>query len=47
MFLMLVVDWQASVVRDKEARHYYEVAGVSIITAGSPVDTFNYRKLSG
>ena len=36
MFLMLVVDWQASVVRGKEAGHYCEVAGASIITAGSP-----------
>ena len=36
MFPMLVVEWQASVVRGKEAGRFCEVAGVSIITAGSP-----------
>ena len=40
MFPMLVVDWQASVVRGKEAGHFCKVAGVSITAGSPPVDTF-------
>ena len=41
---MLEIGWQASAVRGEEARHFREVASVSIVTAGglhSVVDTFN------
>ena len=34
MLPMLVVGWRASVLRGKEAGHFLEVAGVSIIAAG-------------
>ena len=36
MLPMLVVDWRVSAVRGEEAGHFCEVAGVSIIAAGSP-----------
>ena len=32
---MLVVGWQASVLRDEEAGRFCEVAGMSIVAAGS------------
>ena len=34
MLPMLAVGWQASVLRDKEAGRFCEVAGVSIVAAG-------------
>ena len=34
MLPMLVVGWRASALRGKEAGHFLEVAGVSIIAAG-------------
>ena len=36
MLLMLVGDWRASALRGEEAGHFCEVAGVSIVAAGSP-----------
>ena len=36
MLPMLVVGWQALALRGKEAGHFHEVAGVSIVDAGSP-----------
>ena len=35
MLLMLVGDWQASALRGEEAGRFHEVAGVSIVAAGS------------
>ena len=45
MLPTLGVDWQASAVRDDEAKCFCKVAGMSIDTAGrwSAVDTFNHR----
>ena len=34
MLPTLVVGWQASALRDKEAGQFHEVAGVSIVAAG-------------
>ena len=48
--LMLVVSWQASALRGKEAECFHKVAGMSIIAAGSLrsiVDTSNCRHPSG
>ena len=36
MLPMLAVGWRASVLRGKEAGHFHEVAGVSIVAAGGP-----------
>ena len=36
MLLMLVGDWRASALRGEKAGDFCEVAGVSIIAAGSP-----------
>ena len=49
MLPTLVVDRQASAMRDKEAECFHEVAGVSIVTVSgwSMVDTFNHREPSG
>ena len=35
MLLMLVGDWRASVLRGEEAGRFHEVAGVSIVAAGT------------
>ena len=35
MLPTLAVGWRASVLRDEKAGHFHEVAGVSIIDAGS------------
>jgi len=32
----IAVGWQTSAVRDEEADHYCEVAGMSIVTTGGP-----------
>ena len=50
MLLTLAVGWRASAVKGEEAGHFCEVAGMSIVVAGSPhsvVDTFNCRQPSG
>ena len=41
--LRLVVGWQVSEVRGEESGHFYEVAGMSIITAGSAHSIRNSR----
>lgn len=45
----IAVGWQTSAVRDEEADHYCEVAGMSIVTTGGPrfvllIDTFICRQ---
>ena len=50
ILLTLAVGWRHSVVKGKEAGHFYEVDGVSIVAVPSPlsvVDTFNIRHPSG
>ena len=49
MLPTLAVDWRASAVRGEEAGRFREVAGISIVAAGSPrsaVDTLNCRQPS-
>ena len=50
MLPTLAVGCRASAVKGEEAGHFCEVAGVSIVAAGSlhsVVDTFNCRQPSG
>ena len=47
---VLAIDWRASAVRGEEVGRFCKVAGMSIVTAGSPrsaVDTLNRRQPSG
>ena len=49
MLPTLVVDRQASAVRDEKVECFHEVVGVSIVTVSrwSAVDSFNHREPSG